>query len=176
MSKLQQIYDLRSVSGNVSQHMPTFRKYAKQCEHITEFGFGGGWAASGFLIEKPKKYVTYDIALQGVHNDYREMVKPDTEFVAIQADTAEIEIESTDLLFIDSMHTYEHMKKELNKHAYKVKKWIIMHDTTTYGAGGQDGKRPGLVQAIEEFLVDNPRWELLEKFEYCHGLTVLGRK
>jgi len=175
LSKLQQIYELRSKSGNVSGHMEVFKQLASEVDHITDFGFGGGWAASGFLIAKPKIYITYDIALQGVHNDYREMVKDDTNFIAIEADTANIEIELTDLLFIDSMHTYTHCKKELTLHGHKVSKYILLHDTVTYGPRGQDGNAPGLIQAIEEFLLNNSHWHINKIYTHCHGLTVLER-
>ncbi len=34
----------------------------------------------------------------------------------------------------------------------------------------------GVCRAMGEFLNDNPEWEILERFDNCNGLTVLGRK
>lgn len=36
-----------------------------------------------------------------------------------------------DLLFIDSLHVYGHLKRELDFHHRNVNHYIIMHDTTT---------------------------------------------
>ena len=49
------------------------------------------------------------------------------------ADTRQLEIEETDLLFIDTWHDYLQLKKELFRHSNKVKKYIILHDTVFYG-------------------------------------------
>lgn len=176
MNRLEEIYKLRSEKGNVHEHVPTFREYASKVDHVTEFGFGGGWSASGFLMGKPKRFITYDIKLDDIlAREYKEMVKNDTNFVAIETDTAKITIEPTDLLYIDSLHTYTHLKKELSLHADKVKKWIMMHDTATYGSRGEDKQSPGLTQAIEEFIQSNPEWIIKEVRTSCHGLTILGR-
>jgi hypothetical protein len=175
MSKLEEIYEFRSKHGNVHEHMITFNEYASKVNHVTEFGFGGGWSAAGFLMGKPKKFITYDINLSGRANEYKEMVKDDTEFIAIEADTAEIEIEPTELLYIDSLHTYTHLKKELEIHSNKVEKWIMLHDTATFGARGEDKNYPGLKQAIEEFVALHPEWVIKEIRMNCHGLTILER-
>ena len=36
-----------------------------------------------------------------------------------------------DLLFIDTFHVYGHLKRELEFHHQNVRRYIIMHDTTT---------------------------------------------
>ena len=76
VGKLEEIYELRSKSGCTSTMLHIFKEYAEKCDHITEFGFGGGHGASGFLMGKPKKYVAYDLHLQGVWKEYQEFLKP----------------------------------------------------------------------------------------------------
>ena len=99
-------------------------------------------------------------------------------------DTTNIEIEETDLLFIDTLHEYEQIKKELELHGNKSRKYIIFHDTEcfkfrnernpdVYGQTKED--KLGIVPAIMEFLELNPHWKVHEVFTNCNGLTVLKR-
>ena len=103
----------------------------------------------------------------------------------------QIDIEETDLLFIDTLHRYGQLKLELKKHSSKCKKYIILHDTTTFGDVGETASklmidpvtggmqlipRKGLWPAVEEFLKENKNWKLKERFTHNNGLTVLERK
>lgn len=90
-----------------------------------------------------------------------------------RADVLNVEIEPTDLLFIDTWHTYDQLSAELRLHAGKVRKWIVLHDTAKHaevGDGGQKGLRP----AIEEFLALGT-FRVAEVYENNNGLTVLER-
>jgi len=121
----------------------------------------------------------------------------------IKHDSATVEFgKKVDLLFIDTFHVYGHLKRELKFHANNVNKYIIMHDTTGDGEMGEclrmeiwhpgnvrsiirkamvDTGYPiedickGLWPAVEEFLLENPDWKILEKLENNNGLTVLCR-
>jgi cephalosporin hydroxylase len=101
-----------------------------------------------------------------------------------------IEIPSTDLLFIDSLHTYCHLTYELEKFSPHVRKYIAMHDTsepwgtvddTEYGGdyseypAAFDREKRGLWAAVEDFLSRHPEWRLLERRLNNHGFTVLER-
>ena len=77
--------------------------------------------------------------------------------------------------------SYEQLKKELDLHAGKCKRWLIMHDTTTFGdhdqsmeGGHGDGR--GLWPAITEFILDHKEWKLLERHTDCNGLTILEKQ
>jgi cephalosporin hydroxylase len=163
--------------SDINEHLPTLKKYAEECDHVTEFGVRWIVSTYALLMGKPKKMVSYDIEdieMELVQN----MVKENTELKFIQGDSTKIEIEETDLLFIDTIHTYEHLKKELSLHSSKVKKYIILHDTTVYEWEGEaiNGvTQKGLWPAIEEFLESNPNWVIYERFEYNNGLTILKR-
>ena len=95
-----------------------------------------------------------------------------TKFECKLGNTLEIEIEPTDLLFIDTLHTYDQLIKELELHGNKSKKFIIIHDTETFGG---NKKKKGLEHAYKEFLTNNENWSLLEHFANNNGLTVLKR-
>ena len=82
----------------------------------------------------------------------------------------------TDMLFVDTFHTASQLRQELNRHADKVKKWIILHDTETFGEKGEAGFELGLNYAIYDFLNDHDEWFELNRYTNNNGLTVLKRK
>ena len=165
--------------SDINQLLPTLKKYSELCEHVTEMGVR--WAVSTYalMIGKPKKFVSYDIVpLEDfrVSLDFLLLLAKNNniDYSFIVADTLNVEIDETDFLFIDTYHTYKQLKRELELHASKVKKFMGFHDTTTYGLVGEDGDY-GLWNAIEEFLTENKNWELCEKIEYNNGLTILKK-
>lgn len=162
--------------GDIHEHLPTLKKYAEEVNHITEMGVRWVVSTWALLMGKPQKMISYDWGFNEHIEELIEITKDiDTDFTFIQADTGKIEIELTDLLFIDTMHTYEHLKLELSLHAKNVNKYIILHDTITFGRRGQDGSTPGLIKAVDEFLQDNEEWQIKEHFSNNNGLTILER-
>lgn len=172
--------------GDIYQHLPVLRKYAEKCNHITEMGvwkINSTWA---FLAGRPDVLVSIDRKHPkefGANIDevYDAASKADIKYSFIQDDTLEVEIDKTDLLFIDTWHVYQQLKAELDLHGNKVKKYIIMHDTFTYGKVGtmhhQVGsvRALGLQKAIDEFLDENKEWIVHEVFTNNNGLTILKR-
>ena len=181
MAILEYYYkDRLETPSDINEHLPTLKRYASQCEHITEMGVRSCVSTFAFLMGKPKKLVSIDIdPLEnwGIEVASMEVVASEygTEFQFILDDTTKITIEPTDLLFLDTWHVYEQVKKELELHAKFVKKFIIFHDTTSFEFFGMDG-HVGIWPAIEEFLEENKQWYIFERFQNNNGLTVLKRK
>ena len=135
----------------------------------------------GFLAGRPKEMVSIDMThpalVGGNYNELKRVVEE--EGIAFRfrcADTLKIEIDETDLLFIDTKHTYGQLAKELELHGNRAKKYIIFHDTVTFGnvdMGSSRGR--GLMPAIHEFIEKNPHWKIIEHFDNNNGLTVVGR-
>ena len=49
MNKLQEIYEgLCSTPSDINEHLPTLKKYAEECEHITEMGVR--WVVSTYAL------------------------------------------------------------------------------------------------------------------------------
>lgn len=184
MDYIREQFDIRDCKGkertrqhrNTCEHLQTLKKYAEKVDVITEFGTGAGNATFALLMGNPKKLTTYDINPTINVKKVQKDVGKYMEFNCIKADTSKIEIENTDLLFIDSLHTYKHLSKELELHSESVNKYMMFHDTVTFGRNDQRSDGPGLMTAIEEFIEKNPRWSIIEHFEYQHGLTVLEKK
>jgi hypothetical protein len=149
--------------SDMNEHMPTLLRYARLCEHITEFGVRDFVSTYAFLLANPKKLISYDI----VKTKLEEKIPIQDNFDYRIEDVLKVDIEETDLLFIDTLHTYNQLKQELALHASKVRKYIIFHDTVTFG----DALNP----AINEFLEEHKEWVIKEVFTNCNGLTVISK-
>ena len=162
--------------SDINQNLPLLYELAKQCNHVTEMGVRTGVSTRAFLNTNVE-LISYDIelnsdvvALFGVAKGLGKRVQ------YIKADVLDIEIQETDLLFIDTLHIYEQLKQELKLHANKAKKYIAFHDTYTYGLRGEIGNdNKGLLSAIIEFLIDNPQWKFKTHQTNNNGLTILER-
>lgn len=181
MCDLEQKYiELCGRRSDIHEHLPTLKRYTEECETVTEMGVRYIVSTYAFLMGKPKKLTSIDIkhpSEYGGNIDYViNLVKENNiDFQFILGDTRKIEIEETDLLFIDTWHVYEQLKIELQKHSSKVKKYIIMHDTTLFELNGEGVGHKGLWPAIDEFLIENKEWSIHERYTNNNGLTILKR-
>lgn len=184
MSNIYQIYKTQcDTASDINEHLPTLYKYAKQCQHVTEMGVRWIVSTWAFLAAQPKKVISYDIKNPSEWGaDIKQVLQmardEDLNYIFVEADVLKIEIEETDLLFIDTLHNYAQLKEELRLHASKVRKYIIFHDTVSYGNVDESNDQPnskGIVPAIMEFLQENPNWYLREQFLNNNGLLVIAR-
>lgn len=176
---LEDRYNLAcAIHSDINEHLPTLRSYAEECAHVTEFGVRGAVSTIALLMGKPEIMISYDINNCPVQG-FSEMVKDNTDFKFVIGNTLEIEIEPTDLLFIDTLHNYNQLSEELKMHSEKVNKFIILHDTTSYEFTGEsyDGKPyKGIWPAVEEFIKNSDdKWRILQRFTNNNGLTILKR-
>lgn len=192
------MYDLEEIvnriyqtPSDINEHIPTLVEYASECEHITEMGVRAITSTWAFLGSAPKKLISYDIEnpakwgadIQHVYN-VAEHYGLNYEFR--KENVLKIDIEETDLLFLDTWHAYNQLKAELEKHSSKARKYIIMHDTTSYEfrdepltsenawEGDLDFGR-GLWAAVTEFLDSTDEWVLHKRYTNNNGLTILKR-
>lgn len=164
------------LASDIREHMATIRDYAAKCDVVTEFGVRTANSTLAMLCGCPKKLIAYDLFISPSTNIIHQLAGK-TQVALITASSLEVEIEPTDLLMIDSLHTYEQLHEELSKHSANVRKYIIMHDTESYGKKGEDGSEPGLRQAIKDFLESQYGvWDIERDDKNCNGLMVLRRK
>ena len=160
--------------SDIFKHLPTLYNYSKDCRHITEFGVRDGLSTSAFLYANPLRLVSYDLGLSPVvckWFDYAKSINKNYDY--IESDVLNITIENTDFLFIDTLHTYNQLSQELTLHGNKVSKFIAFHDTLTYGNKGEIFGERGLKPAINEFLKQNPNWQIDYEVAFNHGLTII---
>jgi hypothetical protein len=187
----QLINTLYNTPSDINEHIPAIIKYGSECETITEMGVRGIFSTWGWLACSPKWLKCYDLHnpskwggdIQSVYDTANAYEIP---FSFEEKDVLKIEIEETDLLFIDTWHAYDQLKKELELHSNKVKKYICFHDTTSYeftdesigheNSWGKPSSGRGIWPAIEEFLEENKdKWVLKERFKNNNGFTIIER-
>jgi hypothetical protein len=185
-NKIKEYYDLElHNASDINEHLPTLMTYANQCESVVEMGVRSIVSTWAFLNSTTKKLTSIDVKNPTSFPNHTktpnstDLVKSlasekGMEFEFILSSTLDIEIEETDLLFIDTYHTYGQLSKELEKHSSKAKKFIILHDTEKFGTKGEDGGE-GLNKAVRELIERDSNWVFDKVYKNNNGLTVLKR-
>ena len=177
---IESLYNLKvNQASDINEHLPVLKHYTEQCDHVTEFGVRWVVSTYAFMMGKPKVLRSYDlepIENYGIDSDYLKFLAYHNgiDFQFSVGNTLTLDIEKTDLLFIDTLHTYGQLNRELEIHNSKVNKFMILHDTETFGLNGENGE-VGLWPAVEEFLNMNLNWVLEKRYTNNNGLTILKR-
>lgn len=177
---VEQIYQImEQAPSDINKHVSTLREYGEQCNHITEFGVRHVCATWAFFISGASKIISYDIHMSPnmyLLYDVAEAEGIDWKFIL--GSSTKIKIDETDLLFIDTFHTYAQLKQELALNGNQAQKFIIFHDTSDFefrDEGHPENKGIGLWPAIEEFMKENPHWIIEKRLTIGSGLTILKR-
>lgn len=171
----EQLYqDACNQSTDINEHLPRLAELASECKHVTELGVGHAMSTRGFLRNNIELHSYEYKPHDWIPNFFKDLKEGGRNVTLHIADTREIEIEPTDFLFVDSLHIYEQVKIELEKHADKARKYIGFHDTTTFADNGEFGGR-GIWPAVQEFIDSHPEWEMIERRTNNNGLTILKR-
>jgi hypothetical protein len=199
---LEKLYkEACSEVSDIYMHLPVLYEYSKKCEHVTEMGARGGMSTRTFLYSKPSKFVSYDYQYSTPEPHLVESVNSLIEILEdakgqginceyIGKDVLKVEIEKTDMLFIDTWHCYSQLKEELSLHAGRVNRYIAFHDTYLYGQSGEgypsmDINHPnrdlmsgngGILKAIHEFLSDNDQWRIVYETNENNGLIIIAKE
>ena len=120
----------------ISAHLPRLRDLALGCEVAQEFGVKKA-ASSAALLLGAERVVSYDIVPTHEARRLAQEVGPRWSY-RIQ-DSRLAAPTPCDLLFIDSLHTFAQVAAELNRHADSVRRWLVFHDTITFGSIGAEG-------------------------------------
>jgi hypothetical protein len=171
----------KNTPSDINEHIEVLYAYARKCESVTEMGVRSCVASWAFIKGCPN-YTGYDMF---EHTNMRLLKQANPDCLIYLEDVLDVKIEPTDFLFIDTFHTASQLKRELELHADKAKKFIGFHDTHTFwetgeqpyeGMGGKGvdcGK--GLRYALEPFLKEHPEWTVAYKTDRNNGLTIIQR-
>lgn len=162
---------LCEIPSDINEHLPTLRKYSYQSDTIVELGVRGMVSTWGLLAGYPKGMLSIDIVHPSEHGGNVEETekvanKEKIDWYFMKASSLDIQLPRHDLLFIDTIHTYEQLTQELKLHSPMASKYIIMHDTAI----------SEMRLAVFDFLIaNNTDWKVKEVFNNNNGLTVLQR-
>lgn len=154
--------------SDINEHLPALRAFAEKCTHVTEFGVRNGQSTRAFLASG-SALRSYDLYIDGAVKILFDRAKNkgrDVEYSI--GNTLEIDIEPTDMLFIDTEHSTEQVRGELNLHGDKVRKYIAFHDTWIF--------RESIMPAIEEFMNRNKSWFICYRADNNNGLLILEKR
>lgn len=168
-----------STSSDINEHLPKMREIASQCSHIIEMGTRYGNSTIAFMAGRPEKFIAYDVQYNSRMDLLKKVARDNgINFDMRIEDVLQIELEETDLLFIDTNHNKEQCSVELEMHAGKARKYIMFHDTTSFwerGQGWWEEPGHGLKDAIEPFLAAHPEWKMEYRAMNNNGLMILKR-
>jgi hypothetical protein len=155
--------------SDINENLPDLKKYAMKYDTITEMGVRAIVSTWALLAGTPKKLTSIDIKHPSEYGGNIDEVstlakEAGIEFEFILGDTLIMDIEECDMLFIDTLHFYDHLTKELERHSTKAKHCIAFHDTTSC---------PEVYQAILDFIAKNPVWRIDLHKENNNGLLFL---
>ncbi len=182
---------LCQIQSDINEHLPVLKRYAEECRTVTEMGVRFACSTWAFIEGKPKSLTCIDIMLDSFlpsEKYVKEMCdRYGIEFKWVTGDSLKIEIEETEMLFIDTLHTYTQLLGELKRHSEKVSKYIILHDTVSFAMHDEGlydhasnlakvySEKKGILAAVVDFLEDKKNWKIKEHYVNNNGLMVLER-
>lgn len=166
----------KQTPSDINEHVERFRQLGAECAHVTEFGVRRGVSTIAWIAARPKRLICYDTMRTADGDCLQDIAR--SAGVAFEyriQDVLQTSIEETDLLFIDTEHTYDQLRQELELHADKARKYIVLHDTELNAQCGSVPGTRGLWSAVTEFLAARPEWAIQARYKNNNGLTVLVR-
>jgi|TARA_Y100000389_G_scaffold102563_1_gene99407 hypothetical protein len=160
---------------SINELLPVIRLFVSQnnIKTAAEFGTAQCRVSSALLLGGIKKLFSVDIVKDKAVDHFETLcIEESFEFEFNLIDSAKYDLPKVDLLFIDSLHNRDHLKKELQNHN-KVDRFIMLHDTETFKEEGDKGD--GLQYEVEDFLNNNNNWKIKYQFVHNNGMTVLEK-
>lgn len=115
-------------------HLPVLQWFSSKCDHVTEFGVRNVVSTLALLAGARKRVISYDI--KRTENVDLVLAMSDLpvpwEFHEQSSIDPGLRIEKTDMLFIDSVHTGEQVRRELEQHWDSVGKYVAFHDIEAF--------------------------------------------
>lgn len=169
----------KAETSDIVLHLPILEYYASLCSHVTEFGVRTAQSTLALIYGCGKEIHSYDIDRSPMARLLKNISLPCRHWEFHRADTgvAETNVKPTEFLFVDTLHTYEHVKKELDLWGCKVSRFMAFHDTYTCGdldKSGPDKEVKGINDAISEFMKENT-WTTVYKTDCCNGLWIIKK-
>ncbi len=179
-------------ASDIAYHMPFLEEWASRSALIVEIGVGTGTGSTraftrGLLRSdrSAKLHVLVDIDPERPHEKpahewWKTIYGPSEDVLTRTSVEGLIDdlypasiFRSPDIIFIDTIHDYEHMSKELAiwpKIASPRTLWAF-HDTWIWGVYNH------MTEAIKDWAASQPEgWEYFDQSKHAHGLGVMRHK
>lgn len=160
--------------SDINEHLEALRDLSAECKSVIEMGVRKCVSTWAFIegLKQGTHLLSIDIKAPSQYGaDLTPVEKAcrnkGINFRFVEADTLKITVEEADLIFIDTLHTYDQLKQELEIHGNKAKKYLAFHDTVSC--------ETELMPAINEFLKANKHWKIKAHYTNNNGVMVLER-
>lgn len=186
---IQEIYNNNcNTPSDINEHLPRLMTMASLCDKVVELGVRGGVSTSALLAgldqrvkfgpRSNRELFSYDLNDCSNQTLGNSLKGTQVEWIFTCGDSRSIVIPECEMLFIDTLHTARQLSAELEQHHENVSRWIVLHDTETFGQHGEDGE-PGLMHALLDFLAkpsSGSNWRLINLLTNNNGLAVIERR
>lgn len=170
-------------------HLPRLRALAEGLELVVEFGVKKGASSSAFLVAA-NRVLSYDLVETKSARELERLAGDRWSYRLGDSRTADVP--PCDLIFFDTQHDYDTLKAELDAHGRQASRYLVFHDTTTFGSIAANGElgthrwqyvvgqsvpreHLGIRHAIDEWLIAERAWRIAASYWESHGLLVLER-
>lgn len=184
--------------SDINEHLETLRKLSSECEKVVELGVRGANSTVALILGKPKRIDSFDLneipqELNGFLSGCSKNMSVDWRFHRENCLFTD-KITECDMMFIDTWHTFKQLSCELHLHSHKVKKYIVLHDTVTYGEVDENlrineqslggdllefysklPEKKGLMPSVQDFLTNHKNWVIKKIYKNNNGLLVLEK-
>jgi hypothetical protein len=171
---------------DLDQHADAIRGLAGEAEHVTAFVKRREWNPM-LAAGRPRELVVWQKEPHGGLQQLHEAIvaAPEKDGRKIETYTTHeggdgsasltAEIEPTDLLILDTVHSSERLTAELDRHADKCRRRILVRSTGAFGVKAEGEDAPGLFAAMRQFIEDNPEWFVARHEPKQWGWTLLSK-
>lgn len=167
--------ELKKNPSDINEHLDSLYQLASFCDTVTEFGVRTA-VSTYALLSWCNNVTSYDIyELKEVKDLIEQAQREEKNFKFVLADVLNVDIEETDMLFIDTRHVWKQIKAELERHGSKVKKYMAFHDTETFGITWEDWGE-GIMMQIDIFLDNNPERRIMHRHKNNNGLLIISKE
>ncbi len=106
----------------ISEHLPMLRCLASTCDRVIEFGVKRGASATAFLVSGAGHVTSYDVEPTREAEALQRGVPSWTYRILSSLDAP---VQPCDLLFFDSLHTYDQLTAELARHGQSSERYLV---------------------------------------------------
>lgn len=170
----RELLDYFESNNEAKWYTDTLIELGEECDSVLEYGTWQGQSLAAFMCANVPYIVSVDTDTSKVDKKLFERLANDQHITVriLNGNSLEkIHVPYPDLLFLDTKHTYEHVKKELSIHGPYGGKYIVIHDTNY-----PKDKDQKVRHAVEEFVAENDKWSIYKDIEECTGMIVLKKE
>lgn len=162
---------LKKIPHDFRTQEDVLKGLASESKVVVELGGRRSSSSVCLLAGQPQTLRIIDPNPEGV--DRLRELQGQTTIEHIPMRSEEVQPIPCDLLLIDTNHTGEQLKKELDLYRDLADR-IILHDTTLHLTQGENNK-PGFLEVLKELVGGNGGWFVLIHVYENYGLTVFSR-